>query len=143
MPAEFFVQAEVVLEGDGGEGLVFLADGDAFFCFDGLVESVGPAAAGHEAAGELVDDDDLAIFDDVLDVALVEGVGLDGDLDVVLEVPVFGVGDVADAEQAFDLFPAFVGDGDGRVLFVDDVVSGQVLVSPVSMCSPSSSLGMI
>ena len=122
--AEFFVHAEVVLEGDGGEGLVFLADGDAFFGFDGLMEAIGPAAAGHEAAGELVDDDDFAVFDDVLDVALVEGVGLDGGFDVVLEVPVFGVGDVADAEQAFDLLPALVGDGDGAGLFVDDVVAG-------------------
>ncbi len=38
--AEFFVHAEVVLEGDGGERLVFLADGDAFFGFDGLVQAV-------------------------------------------------------------------------------------------------------
>ena len=72
---ELFVHAEVVLEGDGGEGLVFLADGDAFLGFDGLMEAVGPAAAGHEAAGELVDDDDFAVFDDVLDVALVEACG--------------------------------------------------------------------
>ncbi len=97
---------------------------DAFLGFDGLVEAVGPAAAGHEAAGELVDDDDFAVLDDVLDVALVEVVGLDGDFDVVLEVPVFGVGDVADAEEAFDLFPALVGDGDGAGLFVDDEVAG-------------------
>ena len=121
---ELFVEAEVVLEGDGGEGLVFLADLHAFLGFDGLVQAIGPAAAGHEAAGELVDDDDFAVLDDVLDVALVEGVGLDGDLDVVLHVPVFGVGDVADAEQLFDLLPAFVGDGDGAGLFVDDVVAG-------------------
>ncbi len=121
---ELLVHAEVVLEGDGGERLVFLADVDAFLGFDGLVQSVGPAAAGHEAAGELVDDDDFALFDDVLDVALVEGVGFDGDFDVVLEVPVFGVGDVADAEELLDLLPALVGDGDGAGLLVDDVVAG-------------------
>ena len=91
--AEFLIEAEVVLEGDGGERLIFLADADAFLGLDGLVEAVGPAAAGHEAAGESVDDDDFAVFDDVLDIALVEGVGLDGGLDVVLELPVFGVGD--------------------------------------------------
>ena len=50
--------------------------------------------------------------------------GLDGDFDVVLEVPVFRVGDVADAEQLFDLLPALVGDGDGAGLLVDDVVAG-------------------
>ncbi len=88
------------------------------------MEAIGPAAAGHEAAGELVDDDDFAVFDDVLDVALVETMRLDGGLDVVLEVPVFGVGDVADAEEAFDLLPALVGDGDGAGFLVYDVIAG-------------------
>ena len=120
---ELLIEAEVVLEGDGGEGLVFLADGHAFLGFDGLVQAIGPAATRHEAAGELVDDDDLALFDHVLDVALVEVVGLDGDFDVVLEVPVLGVGDVADAEQLFDLLPALIGDGDGAGLLVDDEVA--------------------
>ena len=65
-------------------------------------------------------------------------------LDVVLEVPVFGVGDVADAEEAFDFFPAFVGDGDGRGLFSSTTKSpDQVLVSRVSVSSPSSSEGMM
>ncbi len=121
---ELFVEAEVVLEGDSGEGLVLFADGDSFLGFDGLMEAVGPAATGHEAAGELVDDDDLAVLDDVLDVAFVEAVGLDGDFNVVLHVPVFWVGDVTDAEDLFDLLPAFVGDGDGAGFFVDDVVTG-------------------
>ncbi len=87
------------------------------------METVGPTATGHEAAGELVDDDDFSVFDDIFDVALVEGVGLDRGLDVVLEIPVFGIGDVADAEEAFDLLPAFVGDCDGAGLFVDDVIA--------------------
>ncbi len=141
---ELLVHAEVVLEGDGGERLVFLADGDAFLGFDRLVEAVGPAAAGHQAAGELVDDDDLAVFDDVLDVALVEVVRLDGDFDVVLEVPVLGVGDVADAEQLFDLLPALVGDGDGAGLLVDDEVAGPGLGLRASRSvRPASSLGMM
>ncbi len=50
--------------------------------------------------------------------------GLDGGLDVMLEVPVFRIGDVADAEELFDFFPALVGDGDGAGLFVDDVIAG-------------------
>ena len=104
--AELLVEAEVVLEGDGGERLVFLADVDAFLGLDGLVQAVGPAAARHEAAGELVDDDDFAVLDHVVHVALVEGVGLDGGFDVVLEFPVFGVGDVADAEKPFRSSPS-------------------------------------
>src|SRR2546427_13163925 len=36
--------------------------------FDSLVQAVGPAAAGHQAASELVDDDHLAVLDYVVPV---------------------------------------------------------------------------
>ena len=74
---EFFVHAEVVLDGDGGEGLGFAFDFDALFGFDGLMEAVAPAASGHEASGVFVDDDDLVVLDNVVDVFLVDGVGAD------------------------------------------------------------------
>src|SRR6185437_11899001 len=67
---------------------------------------------------------DLAVLDHVLYVALVERVRFGGDLNVVLHVPVFGVGDVFDAEKLFDLLPALIGDGDGAGLLVDYVVTG-------------------
>jgi hypothetical protein len=42
---------------------------DAFLGLDGLVQAFGQAAAGHHAAGELVDQHDLAALDDVVLVA--------------------------------------------------------------------------
>jgi len=39
-----------------------------------LVQAVAPAAAGEHAARELVDDQDLVVFDHVVLVAFVEGV---------------------------------------------------------------------
>ena len=74
---ELLVQAEVILNGDGGEGLGLALDGDRFLGLDGLVESIAPAAAGHFAAGMFVDDDDLVVLHDVMDIALVEAVGLE------------------------------------------------------------------
>ena len=71
---ELLVEAEVVLERDRGDRLVLLAHAHAFLGLDRLVQAVGPAPARHGAAGELVDDDDLAAAHDVLDVALVERV---------------------------------------------------------------------
>ena len=56
MPDELRVHAEVVLERDGRERLVLVLDLHAFLGLDRLVQTVGPAAAGHQAAGELVDD---------------------------------------------------------------------------------------
>ena len=55
---EMLVEPEQVLEGDRRERLILAADFDAFFGFDRLMNAVGVAAAVHQAAGELVDDDD-------------------------------------------------------------------------------------
>ena len=48
----------------------------ALLRLDRLVQPVRPAPARHEPAGELVDDDDLAVLHDVVDVALEERVRL-------------------------------------------------------------------
>ena len=71
---QLLVHAEVVLEGDRRERLVFLLDLQAFLGFDGLMQSVAPAASGHQPACEFVDDDDFAILHDIFHVALVERV---------------------------------------------------------------------
>ncbi len=65
---ELVVHAEIILEGDGGEGLVLALDLHAFFGFDGLVQAVRPAAAGHLAAGKFVDDHHFAVFHHVIHV---------------------------------------------------------------------------
>ncbi len=72
---ELVIEAEVVLEGDGGQRLVLGLDVHAFLGFDGLVQAFAPAAAGHQAARELVHDHDLAVLHDVVLVAVVEMVG--------------------------------------------------------------------
>ena len=67
---ELVVHAEVVLEGDRGEGLVLLLDLHALLRLDRLVQTLAPAATLEDAAGELVDDLHLAVLHDVVDVAL-------------------------------------------------------------------------
>ena len=69
---ELAVHAEIVLERDRRERLVLALDRHAFLRLDRLVQAVGPAAARHQPAGELVDDDDLAVLHDVMLVALEE-----------------------------------------------------------------------
>ena len=70
--AELLVEAEVVLQRDRRERLVLFLDPDALLRLDRLVQALAPAAAFHDAAGELVDDLHLAVLDHVLDVAVVE-----------------------------------------------------------------------
>ncbi len=65
---ELRVHPEIVLEGDRGQRLVLGLDRHSFLGLDRLVEAVRPAPPVHHPAGELVDDDDLAVLDDVIDV---------------------------------------------------------------------------
>ena len=58
---ELVVHAEVVLEGDRGEGLVLGLDLDVLLGLERLVQPFGIAPARHHAAGELVDDHHLAV----------------------------------------------------------------------------------
>ena len=80
---EFFVEPEVVLDRDRGEGLGLAVDLDALFGLDRLVQSVAPPASRHFAAGERVHDHHLVFFNDILDVFFVEAVGFEKLGDVV------------------------------------------------------------
>ena len=80
---ELLVEPEIVLNRDRREGLRFAVDLHAFLGLDGLVKAIAPAAAGHLAAGEVIDNDDLVFLDDVLDVLFVEAVGLEKLRDIV------------------------------------------------------------
>ena len=76
---ELVVHAEIVLEGDRREGLALAANLDAFFCFDRLMKTVGPAATGHQSPRMLIDDHDflLAIIartNDIVDVDILKRV---------------------------------------------------------------------
>ena len=69
---ELLVKAEVVLQRDGRERLVLLANEHMLFRLERLMEALGVAAALHDAARELVDDLHFPADDDVIDVAMEE-----------------------------------------------------------------------
>ena len=125
---ELAVETEVVLERDGREGLVLALHAHVLFGLDGLVQTVAVAAAEHEAAGEFVDDDDLAVLDDVVNVALHDAVGTDGLIDVVHKGGVFDVGEVFQPEGSLRLGDAAGGERRGARLLVDDIVGVKILV---------------
>ena len=125
--AELLVEAEVVLEGDRRHRLVLFLDADAFLRLDGLVQALAPAAALHDAAGELVDDLDLVVLDHVVDVGLVERLRLQRLHEMVDELRVLRRVEVLDAQCTLDLRDARLGDGDGLVLLVVLVVGAGFL----------------
>ena len=105
---ELLVHAEVILNRDRGQGLVFLADMHALLGFHRLVQSVGPAPAGHQSTGEFIDDDHLAVFHDVVHVALENRVGLQRLLHMVQGVDLSRIIEIMDTQQPFNLRnPAF------------------------------------
>ena len=131
---ELRIQPEIILEGDGRDGLIFLAHLDAFLGLHRLVQAIGPAPSHHGAAGELIDDDDLALTHDVLDVALVQRVRAQRRVQVVHEPDVGGVVQtLAFAQesklrhQLLDLFMARFGQGGLLGFLIDGVVAGAVL----------------
>ncbi len=116
---ELLVHPEVVLEGDRREGLVLRFDLHAFLRLDGLVQAVRPAAARHEPARELVDDDDLAVLDHVVDVRLVEPVRANALGDRVKNLHVVRVVEILHAEELLRVRDALLGEDGGLLLLVD------------------------
>src|SRR5215218_4888418 len=119
---ELVVAAEVVLVGDRGDGLVLLLDRHALLRLDCLVQALRPAASLEDAAGELVDDLDLALDHLVVDAALVERLRLERLLEVVDEMAVLGLVEVAHPHEPLGLLDAALGDRDRLLLLVELVV---------------------
>ncbi len=119
---ELLVEAEVVLQRDGGEGLVLGLDRDALLRLDGLVDALVVAAAHEDAARVLVDDEHLDVHDDVVLVLLEQGLGLDRVVEERDERGVRGLVEVVDAEVVLDLLDARLKDADRALLLVDLVV---------------------
>ena len=115
---ELLVQAEVVLQRDGGQRLVLLAHEHALFRLERLVQALGVAAAFHDAAGELVDDLHLAVHHDVVHVAVEQELGLERLLQVVRQLAGRVGVDVVDAEHGLDLLQAALGGVDGLLRLV-------------------------
>ncbi len=120
---KLFVKPEIVLEGDGGEGLALVLDADALLRFDGLMQAVGIPSAQHDAAGEFVDDQNLAVLDHVVDIQVHGAVGLQRLVDVVLQGQVVRVHQVFKVEILLRLGDTGLGERGGFRLLVDHIVA--------------------
>ena len=125
---KLLVHAEIVLEGDRGERLVFRLDRLVLLRFQRLMQAFRIAPARHHAAGELVDDDDLAVAHDVVLVALEQLVRAQRLVDVMHGRDVLDVVEMIALEQAgvaqhlLHLFHAGFGQVGGALLLVDLVI---------------------
>lgn len=88
---QLLVHAEVVLNGDRGEGLRLALHLHTFLRFDGLVQAFAPPTTGHRTAGEFVDDEHLPFLHHVVDVALIQRMGTQQLVDDVQPLTLRGV----------------------------------------------------
>ena len=94
-----------------------------------LVQSFGIAASLHHAAGELVDDDDLVVLDDVVAVALEQCMGAERLLHVVDDGDVFDVVEgialehAGCGEELLHVLVASFGQGNHAGLLIELVVA--------------------
>ena len=119
---QLLVQAEEILVGDGSKRVVFTLHFDAFFSLDRLVETLAIAPPGHLSTGEFIDNHDLAIFDDVILVALEDDLGLNGILHVARQVQVVLVIDVFHTRQLLKLIDTCLCQDDGTRLLLNGIV---------------------
>ena len=125
---ELFVHPEIVLERDRGQRLVFRLHLHMLLGFQRLMQAFGIAPALHHAAGELVDDDDLVVADDVILVAREQRVRAQRLVDVMNDRDVLDVVErialelAGIAQQRFDLFHAGFGQRHRALLLVDLVI---------------------
>ena len=98
---EFVVHSEKILKCDRSESLILLRDLDALFSLDCLMKAVAPSSAWHHAASELIDNNHLAVFQEVVSIALKQGVRLNRLLDVVDQVHMGGIIEIVYTEKPF------------------------------------------
>ena len=134
-PGKLAVHAEIVLERDRRERLVLALDRHAFLRLDRLVQAVGPAAPGHQTAGELVDDDDFAVLHDVLLVAKEQGMRAKRCIQVMHQADVVRVVEARAGrneprlrQDRFGVLVTFFRQEYLMRLFVDPVVAGALLI---------------
>ena len=125
---ELFVQTEEVLERDGRKGLAFVVDFYALFCLYRLVKSRIIAASEHQTSRKFVNDDDLAVLDDIIHIALHNSVCADRLVDVVEQGHIVGIHKVFDIEVLLRLGNTTRQKVTGFLLFIHKIVAVKILL---------------
>ncbi len=121
-PGQLVVEAEVVLQRDGGQRLVLGLDRDPLLGLDGLVHPLVVPAPREHPAGELVDDHHVVAAHDVVLVLVEQLLGLQRVVQVAHERGVRRLVEVLDTELVLDQLHTGLGHTDGALALVDLVV---------------------
>ena len=116
------IEKEEVLIGDAGEGLGFGLNLQALLGFHRLVQAVAPAAAGHDAAGEFINDHRITGANDVVHILHEQFLGLEG-IEDVMGPGIGGVIKIIHAQQALSGGVALIGEGHVALFLINLVIT--------------------
>ena len=125
---ELGIQTEEILEGDGGKGAVLAGHIDPFLGLNGLMQTLVIASAKHQTAGKLVNNDDLTVFDHIVDVPFHHAAGLHRLIDVVAQGGVFNVRQILHREKFFRLGNTAGRQGSGAGFLIHKIVAVQIVL---------------
>ena len=94
---EFVVHAEIVLQRDRCKSLILFFDLDALFGLYRLVNTLAPSATFKNSSGELVNNLDFAVLNDVVLVAVIQHCSFQSNLQLMDQVLLHFVVQVVDA----------------------------------------------
>ena len=94
---KFFVEPKVILKSNRGQSARLLPHCHSFFRLHGLVQSLGPSASRHQASGKLIHDNNFAVLNHVVALALENGLSPQGLLQMM---------DVFDSFLGINIFQA-------------------------------------
>src|SRR5262249_36816847 len=116
---EVLVEAEQILERDRRQRLILASNLDAFLGFDRLMDAVRVAAAVHQPSRKFVDDDDFAVFDDVMLIGVEEMPRFERRVELVRQLDIALVVEILDTQHLFDRSDAGFRYWNGVRLLVD------------------------
>ena len=125
---EFVVKSEVILEGDGRKSFILALNIDMLLCLYRLMQTLAVTASEHDTTRKLVNDEYLAVFYDIVYIALHDAVRLERLIDMMGEGRVFDIRVVFKAKDALCLFDASCGERSGPRFFIYYVVGIDILV---------------
>ena len=120
---KFVVHAEIVLQGDCRERLIFFLDLDALFGLNGLVNSLTPTTAFKNSTCEFVDDFYFTILDDVVLIALIQHRSLECYLQLVHQVLLHFVIQIGNAKLLLHFFNSSFGWNHDALVFFDFIIN--------------------
>ncbi len=118
-----------VLERDGRQRLGFALDLYVLLRLNGLMQAVRIPSSRHHASGELVDDHNLIVLDDVIMIARHQVVGTQCQDDAMLDLQVLRIRQVLQMEELLRLLNAGGREIDDLILLIDNEVAGLLLLN--------------